>query len=517
MSLDLCVSLNCSTLTEIQQDFATAISGGADLVELRLDYLKPAELDRLTELEEWFGRNADRLIVSFRPVDQGGLHDGDTATRVSTLLWAGGLRPRYIDFEYACFARSDDMRDKARLMASAGDDNRWDRLILSEHHLEQRPPTLERKFLDMCDTPAELIKLVWRARNANDNFEAFDLLHSQARRAIVCCVEADGLPSRILGKKLGCPVTYCALRRGEETAPGQPTLDEMMRLYHWKSINRETAVYGLIGDPVAHSLSPHVHNAALAACKLNAVYLPFRIENDGFAFADFIRAVADRPWLDIRGFSVTSPHKHNAFLLTEEDLDPISRRTESVNTIRFDKDNVQGWNTDYQAALDWLTQALECELPGLAERRFDVLGAGGLARSVVAGLRLIRAPVTIHNRTLDHAKVLAEAFDCQAATLNEETKLSGDVLINCTMVGMWSAADRSPVLPEQINPERVVFDAIYNPLKTKLLADAEARGCRTVGGLELFVGQAALQFTALTGYEAPRSLMHEVASEQLKP
>ena len=185
MSLDLCVSLNCSTLTEIQQDFATAISGGADLVELRLDYLKPAELDRLTELEEWFGRNADRLIVSFRPVDQGGLHDGDTATRVSTLLWAGGLRPRYIDFEYACFARSDDMRDKARLMASAGDDNRWDRLILSEHHLEQRPPTLERKFLDMCATPAERLKLVWRARNANGNFKAFDLLKSQAAQAIV--------------------------------------------------------------------------------------------------------------------------------------------------------------------------------------------------------------------------------------------------------------------------------------------------------------------------------------------
>ncbi len=116
MSLDLCVSLNCSTLAEMQQDYATAMSGGADLVELRLDYLKPGELDRLAGLEEWFRQNADRLIVSFRPVDQGGVHDGDTATRVSTLLWAGGLRPRYVDFEYACFARSDEMRDKARLM-----------------------------------------------------------------------------------------------------------------------------------------------------------------------------------------------------------------------------------------------------------------------------------------------------------------------------------------------------------------------------------------------------------------
>ena len=514
--MHLCVSLNSSTLAEIREDFACAIAGGADLVELRLDYLKSGELERVSELESWLKQNGERLIVSFRPVDQGGLYEGDTADRINTLLWAGSFGARFVDFEYPYYCRSEQIAEKVRMMFAPGNEQNWDHLILSEHHLESRPPKLQNKYLDMSSTPAELIKLVWRARNVRDNFEAFDLLKSRTHNSVAFCVEPDGLPSRVIGKKLGASIAYCALRKGDETAPGQPTLDEMLTRYRWKSINEETGIYGLIGDPVAHSFSPHIHNAALAACKLNAVYLPFRVENDGFAFADFIRDVADRPWLDVRGFSVTTPHKHNAFLLTEEDLDPISRRTQAVNTLRFENGNIRGQNTDYQAALNWITRALGCELSELAERRFDVIGAGGFARSVVAGLRLIRAEVTVLNRTSERAEALAEAFDCAAGILDEQTALTGDVLINCTTVGMWPAVDRSPVKPEQINPECMVFDAVYNPPKTRLLADAESRGCQTVNGLELFVDQAALQFTALTGLEAPRALMHKTALAQAK-
>lgn len=514
--MHLCVSLSSTSLAEIQEDYACAMADGADLVELRLDHLRPEALQRITELESWIKQHAEHLIISFRPIDQGGLYDGETAERISTLMWAGGLGPRFVDFEYAYFQRSPAIQGKVRLMAQPDADGKLRHLILSEHHFESRPPKLQKKFLDMSTTPAEVIKLVWRARNADDNFEAFDLLKSRARRCTAFCVEPDGVPSRVLGKKFGACVTYCALRKGHETAPGQPTLDEMINRYRWKSIDEHTAVYGLLGDPVAHSLSPAVHNAALAACNLNAVYLPFRVENDGFAFADFIRAVAERPWLDVRGFSVTAPHKHNAFLLTEENLDPISRRTGSVNTLRFEEGDVRGCNTDYQATLNWLTRALECDLPDLADLRFDVLGAGGFARSVVAGLRLVRAGVTIHNRTLAKASELAADFDCEARALQDSTMFEGDALINCTTVGMSSALDRSPVAAERIKPDSVVFDAIYNPPKTRLLADAEACGCRTFNGLDLFVDQAALQFTALTGYEAPRALMRKVGIDQLK-
>ena len=134
----------------------------------------------------------------------------------------------------------------------------------------------------------------------------------------------------------------------------------------------------------------------------------------------------------------------------------------------------------------------------------------------MAGLRLVRAAVTVHNRTVEKATELAEAFDCGAEVLDEKTKLTGDVLINCTTVGMWPSTDRAPVRPEQINPQSVVFDAIYNPVRTRLLVDAQACGCRTIGGLELFVNQAALQFTALTGFEAPRALMNKVAGAESK-
>lgn len=511
----LCASLKSLTLVHLQSDFVRAVDDGADLVELRLDRLRPDELDRIRELEAWLRQNGSRLIITFRAADQGGSRHVDTAERAATLFWAAGLGVRFVDFESAHFACLTDLKDNLVLPPHSPDVEHPSGLLLSEHHFDGRPPRLQNTFLQMTSTAADAIKLVWRARSVQDNFEAFDLLRSQSKPATVFCLGDDGQPSRILGKKFGNLITYCALREGDETAPGQPTLDEMLNLYRWRSINEATCVYGLIGDPVAHSLSPHVYNASFAACELDAVYLPFRVPGDGFAFADFIKAVCDRPWLDIGGFSVTTPHKQNAFLLVEDDLDPVCKRIGAVNTLRFDNGAISGANTDYQAALNWIARGLQCDLPALADKRFDVLGAGGFARAVVAALRLVRANVTIHNRTPDHARILAEAFTCQTTPLDASTRFRGNALINCTTVGMWPDVDRSPIDPHKINPKSVVFDAIYHPIQTRLLKDAHEQGCRTIGGLELFIEQAVMQFAVLTGRIAPREVIYEAACKNL--
>lgn len=508
----LCVSLNSRTLQELRTGYAEAVARGADWVELRLDYLEPAERARLPELAEWVAAHGRRLIMTCRPRDQGGRYDGPEPERVSTLLEAAGMGAARVDVEAATFR--DHPAVRARLESEPGPgDIRG--LILSEHHLEGRPGALSRRFLDLCDSPAEIIKLTWRGRDARDNLEALDLLRTSPRPAAVFCLGHDGLASRVLGRKFGAALTYCALGPGAEVAPGQPTLGELSDLYRWPEISPGTAVYGVLGDPVQHSLGPVVHNAAFTACGIDAVYLPFRLPGDGHMFAEFIQQIMERPWLDVRGLSVTAPHKRHAWLLTEADLGPLPRRVGAVNTLIFSEGGIAGDNTDLPATLQWLARGLDCELPGLAERRFDVLGAGGYARSVVAALRMLGAGVTVHNRTLDRAAALASEFGCSAAQLGPDTRLEGDVLVNCTAAGLNAAPGDGPVRPEQIRAGGTVFDATYNPRPSRLLIQAGQRGCRTIDGLDLFLEQAALQFAAWTSQEPPRPIMRAAALARL--
>lgn len=517
--LHLCVSINPTTLEQLKIDFDEAVAAGADLVELRLDGLDPSELERISEIEPWLTSHAERLILTCRPEEQGGHYDGSISDRTDVLAWAGAQGPRFVDVEHASYRSSKTLRQRIELWAHASGSGRIAHLIHSAHHLEARPVALQKRFDELCAGPAEAIKLVWRAEDSRGDFEALDLLRSQKDKpASVFCADRDGLPSRILGRRFGNHITYCALRKGDETSPGQPTADELVNVYRWKKISSDTAVYGLVGDPVAHSLSPCVHNAAFDRYGINAVYVPFRVAEGALAFAEFMSEIAKRPWLDVRGLSVTTPHKEAACMLVESELDPVSKRIGSVNTLTFHGEHVSGANTDYQAAIDWIKRHLECDLGDLAGRRIDILGAGGFARSLVAALCLVRAEVCVYNRTLQRAQHLANQFACQAAELDDDTTLLAGVLVNCTSVGMWPEVEHSPIRCEQINDGSIVFDAIYNPRKTRLLADAEARGCRIVDGLELFVDQAAMQFKLWSEDKKidPRPVMRQAALERMQ-
>ncbi|MCK4602603.1 MAG: shikimate dehydrogenase, partial [Phycisphaerae bacterium] len=326
-----------------------------------------------------------------------------------------------------------------------------------------------------------------------------------------------GLASRILAGKFGAFGTFASLAGGAESAPGQPTIEELKSLYRWDSLGPATVLYGVIGCPLAHSLSPAIHNAAFAAAGLDAVYVPLLIAPGADNFKRFMDAALSRPWLEMRGLSVTIPHKENALAYVgAENCDQLAQKIGAINTITIGPaGRLRGDNTDYAAAIDALCAAMEIVRGDLAGRAVAVLGAGGAGRAIVAALAHYGADVTIYNRTVSRGRQLAEEFSCRAAALAEAANLEAEIVVNCTSVGMYPQVDAAPLaaIPPSV---RVVFDTVYNPIETQLLRKAARAGCKTVSGLDMFVNQAASQFETWTDSSAPREVMQKVVVDRLK-
>jgi shikimate dehydrogenase len=261
-------------------------------------------------------------------------------------------------------------------------------------------------------------------------------------------------------------------------------------------------IFAVFGNPVKHSLSPLMHNAAYREMGLNAVYIPFCVEN-------LAEAVSGIRGLPISGVSVTIPFKTVVMDLLDE-VDEDARIIGAVNTIRNDGGRLTGFNTDWIGLALSLASAMEIE-----GKRFTVLGAGGAARAVVFALLKKKGNVTILNRTRDRGEKLAREFGCEFRPLVEASKIRADCLINTTSVGMAPREDESPFGSFMPGDFGRVVDIIYNPLKTKLLADAEAAGCSILNGLDMFVLQGAEQIRLWTGEEPPEDVMKSVVLQAL--
>lgn len=265
-----------------------------------------------------------------------------------------------------------------------------------------------------------------------------------------------------------------------------------------------TQVCCIIGDPVAHSHSPLLHNAGYQALGLDFVYVPLRAGDIGKAVAG-IRA------LGITGASITMPYKAGAIRFVDE-IDRISIETGVLNTIVNKGGVLTGYNTDYSAALRALAEVVTAD-----GKRVVVLGAGGVAAAIALGLRRTGAKLVILNRSRDRAEKLAEMVDAEEAGGLEKIDIisSADVLVNATPVGMWPQVDSSPVPGELLHDKLTVFDTVYYPKKTRLLAAAEEKGCAVVYGYKMLLYQAATQFELFTGQEAPLDVMEQALTEAL--
>jgi 3-dehydroquinate dehydratase / shikimate dehydrogenase len=484
----ICVSIGRTRHNMVVMEHRALADKGAELVELRLDWLsRPPDLTRLLK-----DRPTASVVTCRRQSDRGRWKWSEEQRR-AVLRAAIVAEVEYVDLE-------DDV---------AGSIPRWGKTkrIVSHHDFESTPDDLELIHARMCTLNPDVVKLVTMANAPSDIVRMLRLVATAKVPTVGFCMGELGAASRVLCGKYGSPFTYASFSKERELAPGQISFGEMKHLYRYDGINRDTQVFGVVGDPIAQSYSPLVHNAAYRKEKMNCVYLPFRVPRDSLE-----QTLRDFQWLDVRGYSVTIPHKEAVANWADFGSETV-RGVGAANTL-FLRDGVwRAENTDYEAALDCieLAQDVAHELDGdLAGKKVLVLGAGGVARAIGHGLLSRGCDVTITNHNNKRAKLLASELGCrQIKWENRATELI-DMLVNCTPVGMYP--DRMDETAYPVNWMRdgmLVFDTVYNPENTLLLKDARSRDCVTVSGLEMFVRQAAAQFELFTGKPAPLETMRE--------
>jgi 3-dehydroquinate dehydratase/shikimate dehydrogenase len=306
-----------------------------------------------------------------------------------------------------------------------------------------------------------------------------------------------------LGPRAGAAFTFAAPDDGAGTAPGQVSVRTLLDLYRLDQLDQATRIFGVAGNPIAHSLSPLMHNTAFRRESVNAVMLPLKVK----ALDDLLTVVRELP---LGGVAVTMPLKQEV-LPHLANMDPLTARIGACNTLRTGADGkLYGFNTDVAGVVRPLEKRLR-----LNGARIVVLGAGGAARAAIFGLVEQGADVYVVNRT--HETAVAVARKAKAHSLKQEqlAKQKFDVLINTTPCGMAGFKQAMPIKENELNAG-LVFDMVYNPLDTPLLKLAHSRGLKVIGGIEMFVQQGARQFEIWTGKPAPEADMMRVVELALR-
>jgi 3-dehydroquinate dehydratase/shikimate dehydrogenase len=533
------------------------------------------------EIERLVASSPLPCIVTCRPTFEGGFYDGDDASRISLYEHLGNLSdggPRYVDVEWATFSRSANIRQKVKLGVDHPGQMRGleTGLILSMHDFERRPVDLTRRFLAMQGEPAaKVLKVAFRARSLRDNLELFDLMRQSEKPVIALGMGEFGMMSRVLAPKFGGFLTFASLREASATAPGQPTIEQLMGEYRFGSIGRATRVYGIVGCPVGHSMSPLVHNAGFQEVGHDGVYVPLPIvgdENDGskageaggqvggggggdVSFKGTMLELIDHEGLDFAGASVTLPHKGHLVRLALEmigtrgwQVSDAARAIGAANTLVIERDEAgrcvgaRVENTDAPAIVACVREALSAGDGGsvgggglLQGKRIAVLGAGGVARGAAYALASAGAHVVIYAREVAKAETIARELQGASdgsglkgtivgAAWDARHGASADVFINCTPLGMKGGGGEgaSPLDFETLAKgggdvsRAVCFDTVYNPVRTCFLFEAERVGARTIDGVSMFVRQAAMQFEMWTGKPAPIARFDALVRQRLQ-
>ncbi len=493
----ICVVIGRTRHKMVQIEIQEAAKRGARMIELRLDFLaKAPDFKRLL---------ADKpcpVVATVRRPADGGRWSGSEEARQMLLRQAIVAGFDWVDLE-------TDVADTIKRFGKV-------KRIVSYHNLREAPQDLEQIHARMCKQDADVVKLAVLAHQPADNLRLLDLVKNAPKPTVAFCLGDLGLPSRILGAKYGAPFTYAAFNKERGLAPGLPSLDDMKNVYHYERVNADSKVFGVVGDPVGHSLSPLIHNTAFAHLDLNAVYVGFRVPAGDLG--PFLN-VFDR--VPVRGYSVTIPHKEAAAELAER-RDATVDETKAANTlVRDPEGGFTAYNTDSPAAVQSLLANLppgpDGEPTTLAGRTVMLLGAGGVARAVAHGLKAQGSLPTIVNRTPDRSHRLAEEVGCRAMDWAARHSILADLVINCTSVGMQPNVDESPLHNSYLKPGLTVMEMVYTPEQTLLVKEARSRGCHVITGVDMFVRQAALQFKLFTGREPPLELMRKVVKKALSP
>ncbi len=464
------------------------VAAGAKLVELRLDYIRGA-----VNVRRLVTDRPSPVVIACRRECDGGMFSGTEEQRLMLLRTAIAEGVEYVDLE----------EDVATEIPRFGNTKR----IISLHDFRKTPDDLEAIHQRLLALDPDVIKITTMANHPNDNLRMFRLVERSKVPTVGFCMGDIGIPSRILAGRFGSPFTYATFHHERVLAPGQLSFEQMSEIYHYEAINRETEVYGVIADPVGHSLSPLIHNAAFQHAKLNKVYIPIRVPREDLPnFIDHARE-----W-GIKGLSVTIPHKE-AVLPNLTEVDSAARGIGAVNTVVFDEDRRIGYNTDYRAAMSSLEEAMaedgQQESP-LKGKSAMVLGAGGVGRAIAYGLARRGCQLTLADGETERAIQLANRLKCRWVEWANRHTVGAEVLVNCTPIGMHPNVDETPFDRHHLRPAMVVFDVVYNPENTLLIKEARTRNCTVITGVDMFVRQAGMQFKLFSDQDAPADLMREI-------
>jgi 3-dehydroquinate dehydratase/shikimate dehydrogenase len=451
-------------------------------LELRLDYLRSGK-ERQAFLR-WLGRTGPRalFIATYRRQEGGGLFQGSREEQIEILAQAAKFGCKWCDVEIET-AKHMSRGELTSALSPA-------RVMVSHHDFRATPRNLAGILRRLERVGGHAVKIAAQCHSVSDSVRICEL--ARARRNVVAIPMGEfGLAGRVLSLRMGSALAYAAVE--QPTAPGQLSLDAMTDLYRAARITRRTRVYGVIGDPVGHSLSHLLHNTAFRARKLDAVFVPFLVRN----LREFLGSMKG---FGVAGLSVTIPHKET-ILRSLDDCDALAARIGAVNTVVVrGGGRLYGYNTDYVGVLRSLEQRIR-----LAGSRVLLVGAGGAARAAAFALAQAGSVVCICARRPERARELARAAGGHVVARADLKHEFFDAIVNCTPIGMHPHGG-SPLGSAELNC-RIVMDMVYRPRETELLQLARCRGIEVISGVEMFLAQGFAQYEIWTGERAPESAM----------
>jgi 3-dehydroquinate dehydratase/shikimate dehydrogenase len=461
-------------------------------VELRLDWLRSdSERGRLLS---WLGKHRPpgaTFIATCRRKAGGGEFTGDIKAELAWLMQAREAGCSWCDLEIETLRKLPGKSFRGYTLPP--------QVLLSVHDF-QRTPSLRGGVRSQSSARINGIKIAAQARTIGDSVRLLQLAR-RTKNAVIIPMGEVGLPARILALREGSALSYAPI--GASTAPGQVSLSELKHLYRAHQLTRRTKVFGVIGDPIGHSLSPLLHNTGFACAKIDAVYLPFLVNELG----DFLKAI---PEFGVRGFSVTLPHKQKILKYLTE-CDPLAAEIGAVNTVVVRRDgSLYGCNTDYVGVLRSLEKAFR-----LAGSRVLVFGAGGSARAAAFALARAGAHVSICARRESAGRELARAVSGEVVPRRALQSEVFDAVLNATPVGMHPRIGVSPLHARELHC-RIVMDLIYRPERTRLLQLAAHKGIATVSGVEMFLAQGIAQWELWTERPAPQAAIRQAVIDALR-
>jgi 3-dehydroquinate dehydratase / shikimate dehydrogenase len=435
----------------------------ADGIELRLDLFEKIEI---ALIEEFLKSTKKPIMFTLRPLSQGGAFKGSEVERQNLILKLLILKPDFFDLEHDI---DEDYLKKTL------NDHPYTKFILSHHEMKKKlnEKELHEIYFKMAKHKVFGYKIAVYTSKTSQALEMLLFLKNHPKLSVICMGEKVSF-SRVLGAILGNQLNYCSMDDNQKVAPGQLSVLELFNTYRYQSLNHQTKLYGLIGNPIEMSQGHLYHNNVFREKNINAVYVKMLVEKDElFIFLDLAKKIG------FKGLSVTMPLKESVFSLTTP-VDLEAKAIKAVNTLLFKNNSLLSTNTDGKGALD----AIE-KKTSIKNKKLVIIGAGGAARAIAFEAKSRGAILFILNRSLENLKKLSQELGCKFGSLND-LPTDCDILINC--IPEIREIDLS-----NIKPFTLVMDIVYNPRETLFLQRAKKQGATVIYGEEMFWNQAAAQ------------------------